>query len=461
MASAARSTRASANAPPAPPVVTVNTISAIDSYIPNIPDVNADDITTQMPHSRLTKLDDEPTYDQFYIVREELYRNALAIESTLGGGDSGHLGVAMDGAAFTTLTGETWTVPAKQGIFPTFPTGATDDNKKRIIAEFIRDESARRVAEAVGKILRKQLLDCVNEEYVMELEDEIFRYDKVSVVDILAHILNNYAEIDDNMLRRNKEEFEKEPDMSLPLDVYYKKQERCQKIALDGKVPISEEEMVLLLQIHMGQSGLLNSAWKKWKALPQRKWKPGKIHFRAALKENTKLSKLNGEDSRFKANAVAKSPRQVEEEVKEDITDKLGDAFDSLAMAATAKQETMDMMARSISELTESIAQLTKTNKELTEQLKKANAKGRNTTRTDGGTSGGGGAGKDIEYPPWCDPAAYCFTCGYKVKKGHDSAHCRLKDNKGHKKEATRSNPMGGSMMNSGFGHAPNGSERK
>jgi len=62
------------------------------------------------------------------------------------------------------------------------------------------------------------------------------------------------------MLRRNKEEFEKEPDMSVPLDVYYKKQERCQQIAIDGKVPISEEEMVLLLQIHMGQSGMVNSA---------------------------------------------------------------------------------------------------------------------------------------------------------------------------------------------------------
>jgi len=174
IAPVARTTRTSANAGQTTPPAS-NATSAIDAFIPTIPDVNADDITKQMPHSRLTKLDNEPTYDQFYVVREELYRNALAIESTLGGGDSGHLGVAMDGTAFTTLTGETWTVPAKQGIYPTFPTGATDDDKKRIIAEFIRDEYARRLAETVGKILKKQLLDSVNEEYVMELEDEIFR----------------------------------------------------------------------------------------------------------------------------------------------------------------------------------------------------------------------------------------------------------------------------------------------
>ena len=164
---------ARAPAPAPAPIVNVNKISAIDSFVPTIPRVNEDDLTTQMPHSRLTKLEDEPTYEQFYIVREELYRNALAIESTLGGGDSGHLGVAMDGAAFTTLTGETWSMPAKQGIFPTFPTGATDDDKKRIIAEFIRDEYARRLAEAVRKILKKELLDYVNEEYVMKLEDVI------------------------------------------------------------------------------------------------------------------------------------------------------------------------------------------------------------------------------------------------------------------------------------------------
>ncbi len=85
------------------------------------------------------------------------------------------------------------------------------------------------------------------------------------------------AEIDDNMLRRNKEEFEKEPDMSLPLDVYYKKQERCQQIAIDGKVPISEEEMVLLLQIHMGQSGMVNSAWKNGKHSPSESGNQGRF----------------------------------------------------------------------------------------------------------------------------------------------------------------------------------------
>ena len=142
IAPTARTTRTSANAGQTTPLAAApasNATSAIDAFIPTIPDVNADNLLAQMPHARLTKLDDEPTYEQFFIVCKELYRNVLAIKSTLGGGYIGHLGVTIDASAFTTLTSEVWTVPPKQGIFPTFPAGANDDNKKRIIAEFIQD----------------------------------------------------------------------------------------------------------------------------------------------------------------------------------------------------------------------------------------------------------------------------------------------------------------------------------
>ena len=188
--------------------------------------------------------------------------------------------------------------------------------------------------------------------------------------------------------------------------------------------------------------------------------KSGKTHFRKALKENMKLAKLSGDDGRYKANAAVDRD-EVKKEVKEDIGDKLGDAFDSLAMAATAKSDTMDMMAKSIAELTESVANLTKANRELTEQLKKATA-GKRTNPRNGG-KGGGGAPKAQQqsYPDWCDPSAYCWTCGYKVRKDHNSKTCKFRENPGHKQEATRQNPMGGSMVNAGFGNAPNGTERK
>ena len=44
----------------------------------------------------------------------------------------------------------------------------------------------------------------------------------------------------------------------------------------------------------------------------------------------------------------------------------------------------------------------------------------------------------------------YCWTHGYKMKKGHNSTTCQ-RQRRGHNTEATRSNTMGGSMRNKGW----------
>ena len=73
------------------------------------------------------------------------------------------------------------------------------------------------------------------------------------------------TDLDDKTLEKNKKEFDEPPDMLKPLDVYFRKQERCMKIATDSDIPINEGKMILKLQIHMGQSGMVNRAYTNWK----------------------------------------------------------------------------------------------------------------------------------------------------------------------------------------------------
>ena len=68
----------------------------------------------------------------------------------------------------------------------------------------------------------------------MELHQGVLQYDGVSTLELLEHIFTNYAEIDDTLLIKNKREFEEPPDLSRPIDVYFKKQEECQRLAVDG-----------------------------------------------------------------------------------------------------------------------------------------------------------------------------------------------------------------------------------
>ena len=465
-----------ANQPPAnPPLAQTNvTVSVMDTFVPIIPEPSADAIEAKFPHKTLTKIEGQPTYADFHLLREEIFRNALSSKSPFGGGKHGHKGACTNTLTYTIETGGVaWNVPTTSSIFPIFPPGATDDEKRIIIAEFVRDETGIKAAETTINLLRNQLLGAVDEEYYMELYDDIFRYDRVSPSDFLDHILQYYAEIDDETLEDNKKEFEQPPDMSMPIDVYFRKQERCRQLAIDGSVPISKGEPVLKLQVHMGQSGMVNSAYTKWKRKPiaDRRWATGKIFFRKAIKEAGKISKLAGEEG-LSANALTQN------NVRNEMAEQMGEAFDNLALAATAKQATLESMVQTIAELTAANSALTKTNASLTQQLQKCQTNGsarsngggnggRNSGSNSGGGNGGGNNGggttqQPKEWPAWTDPGAYCFTCGYKLRHGHTSATCpKAKDHPGHKKEATRANPMGGSLKDAGWGRAPNGTERK
>ena len=56
----------------------------------------------------------------------------------------------------------------------------------------------------------------------------------------------------------------------------------------------------------------------------------------------------------------------MEDKIREEIVEKFGESFDTLALAATVKNDTIDALAESISNLTKSNIALTKANLDLT-----------------------------------------------------------------------------------------------
>ena len=58
----------------------------------------------------------------------------------------------------------------------------------------------------------------------MELGQGVLQYDGVSTSELLEHIFTNYTRIDDTHLIKNKRGLKAPPDLSRPIDVYFKKQ---------------------------------------------------------------------------------------------------------------------------------------------------------------------------------------------------------------------------------------------
>ena len=135
MAVETRTDAAAAEASATPPVNV--TVSAMDSFIPTIPDANPEGIKQGFKYSTLTKIEGVPDYEQMCIVHKKLCRNSIAINSMFGGGKHGRIGSVSNQTLYHTESGHNWTVPAYGGVYPVFPAGATNDEKKKEVVGFI------------------------------------------------------------------------------------------------------------------------------------------------------------------------------------------------------------------------------------------------------------------------------------------------------------------------------------
>ena len=202
--------------------------------------------------------------------------------------------------------GEPWAVPKTGGVYPTFAAGMIDEEKKREVATFVLTEHSINKAEITQELLKNLFLKDVPEDYYLELNTGILRYDRPTVYDLLTHVFSNYAKLDDHLVIFNKKEFEEAPDFTRPIDIYYKRMEDFQKLVTDGEVPITEAKMVVQLQTHLGATGMMNGKYLKWKSKPlhNRGWKPAKIWFRNALNDVDAINKLTAGEAGLTANAA-------------------------------------------------------------------------------------------------------------------------------------------------------------
>ena len=86
---------------------------------------------------------------------------------------------------------------------------------------------------------------------------------------------------------------------------------------MDGKIPISDAEMVIQVQTHLRTTGLINAEYLAWnkKAAIERKWAPAEKYFRAAISNVEEMNKLTTGESVLTTNAVV-SDKDTEQQVR-------------------------------------------------------------------------------------------------------------------------------------------------
>jgi hypothetical protein len=127
-----------------------------------------EDVIASFPHPILPNVQGEPDYQTIHAIRKSLQENLMAIDTHLGGGTMGHLGLIVSDASYAMIapaadTGPTiWVSPTAPGQAP----ANTDGTSAQIsAARHIWEEDAQtyRTYTSVQQALKKQIISVLNQ----------------------------------------------------------------------------------------------------------------------------------------------------------------------------------------------------------------------------------------------------------------------------------------------------------
>jgi hypothetical protein len=202
-----------------------------------------EDVMASFPHPVLPSFQVEPYYQTIHATRKFLEANSRAINTHLGGGTLGHLGLIVSDASFamispTTDAGPTrWTGPQALGRAP----ANTDETSAQISAArhiWEEDVQTYRTCTSVQQALKKKIISVFEPMYLEILNDNMVGYANISARDMLDHLFETYGNITAVDLEINFEHMRRAWDPQQPVESLFKQIQDCADYCESGGVLI-------------------------------------------------------------------------------------------------------------------------------------------------------------------------------------------------------------------------------
>ena len=399
---------------------------------------SVEEIISKFTVKHLPKIDGEPTYESINQWMQLLYANAATLPTTLGGGRHGHIGMIMQPALYATLSTVAYNTPTDPGPLPIFRSTDTDQARQETSNEFYENKRVFENHFNMDQALKLLIIEAIDAVYIDERRDRYTAFLNVSARDLMNHLLHRYGKITATDMKENKQKMEEPIDTSEPIDKYFKRIDDCAQFATDANTAFTTEQILQTAYYAITTTGLYTDACKEWRRKPedQKTWENFKRFFAEEyhdLKEQQRTTSMQA--GYHQANMMEESD-----------TSEFMNAFQNFAHAATTDKNT-------IAHLVEANAKLVESNKILTNQLAEAIQKLNLRSQVSNNNKKSNDFSTKRTQNDWqMDPMGYCWTHGYKVRYGHNSATCTNK-RKGHRDEANRKNIMGGSTQNRYWNH--------
>jgi hypothetical protein len=182
-----------------------------------------EDVLASFHHPILPTVEGEPDYQTIHATRKFLQAKSRAIDTHLGGGTLGHLGLIISDASYAMIAPPTgdeptlWETPDASGRAPEI----TDGTAAQISAAhhvWEEDVQTYRTCTSVQQVLKKQIISVFKPMYLEILNDNMVGYANISARDMLDHLFETYCNITAVDLEINFEHMRRALDPQQPVE---------------------------------------------------------------------------------------------------------------------------------------------------------------------------------------------------------------------------------------------------
>ena len=417
---------------------------------------HVDYASTYFPHKTPTLVRGEPSYKDLKRVKMELRANASSVDSELGGGDHGYLGLVLSNTEYLSVpgvNGTRFTAPAYPGAL-VIPQNLTDvqalqlrETHKELIQNY-------RECCHVEKALLKHLQGSFQPQYFEAFVDDDTALLSSDIPIILDHLYNRYGQVTGTDVQDYLNEVLKTPfTPAEPLVTIWNPIQKLKKLAIQAKIPYSDNQLIEFALQMIRATHDFEMALGKWekKPIPDKTWVNLKLHFSEAQEELKRIRGPTMAQAGFhQINSIATEIRDEFSQTRTELANMTAilhkcseDSTDNTSITGTSTSGDSSRAMEAAMATAESTYQL-----EILKLLKSMQDELANMKKGEYSNNGNGGKGsrtcrKTPDNPNFTRRKTdeYCWTHGGCA---HSSNQCTGKA-PGHKKEATFDNKMGGS----------------
>ena len=433
-------------------------------------------------YKTLTKIIGQPTIDSIAKLHREVKRNAQKVPTTLGGGQNGYLGMIIAPEIYNTIPGaRVFHRPEDPGTFNPMrrrvarvtTRGAVHDENltpEDIALQKIQYDEHLRLyneAQAVEALLRTQIIEAIEEEYLSSLRNPTTDMIHQSIQEIFNFLKINYGQLSPQQLKEREASIDNLVyDPSTHINSVFNRIQQFQDICALVNQPKQDYQLVNHAYIIFQKVPIFHDSLIRWnKRRDNKTYDDFRTYMRSEYNELGKVGGLTIGNSSLNSANLLKEIKELKTEsqvmannMKQEIMSGLHalymthnktqfwepspiqDQDDKLNHDSTQTYQNMLAVQQNQNN---TIQQLTKQLLNLQSQLNNLTMVNQNQTYQ--GNLKDKNPQLNIINPRTGQPyRRYCWTCGCCP---HWSKNCPKKS-KGHKNEATFSNRMGGSNKN-------------